>query len=203
MTTTTTTTMTMTMMTTTMKLLPSTLAVLFVLAGLTGCGGGGGDDEVADSTGTDSTGDTGTGVTVDEAAIMAEAVAYSTNFTKMNVNPIASQHAGGIDVNIWVKPPVDNYRSVDPENPSALNFAPETLIVKEHLDGMGAPTGMTIMYKAIGGFDPDNNDWWWGAADLDGNLMASGAAVDNCIGCHADVALTDYVYGIPLANQVP
>lgn len=182
-----------------------TLALTVLLGCFTiACEGGGGGDDEAGSTGDSDDGtDTGGGAVVDEAAVVADAVGYATKFTKVNVNPIASAHAGGIDVNIWVKPPIDSYRSVNPESPAAISFAPDTLIVKEHLDGMGAPTGMTIMFKAQGGYDPTNNDWWWAAADLEGNVMASGPGLADCVGCHTDVALTDFVYGVPAANQVP
>ncbi len=137
---------------------------------------------------------------IDEDAVVADALDYA-NLTRINLNPFFSQHSGVDEVNVYVLPnAVDDYKSIDPNDPSAVTFAEGTLIVKEHISS-GEATAVTIMFKGPAGYDPEHNDWWWGMSDLEGNLLNAGPAVSECVGCHIDVSGTDFVYGIDPSNQ--
>jgi hypothetical protein len=57
-----------------------------------------------------------------------------------------------------------------------------------------------MMYKGPAGTNADANDWWFGRVDGFGVLQDSGA-VGFCMTCHAAVATSDYLYGVPADNQ--
>jgi hypothetical protein len=169
------------------------LALLALCCGpsLVACDGGGdGDSE----TGTD-TSDTGE-PSVDADAVAAAAVDYPS-FERINATAAASQHGLADTVNIWV--PSEHaamYRTIDPGDPNATaSFPPGTLIVKEHLDDVAEPLGMTIMFKGPAGYDAAHGDWWFGNASIDGVLNDQGA-VGYCITCHEPRADADWLFGV-------
>ena len=172
----------------------------------------GGDGDGDGDTGTGETGETGDGdgdgdpAGIDEAAIIAEAMGYQS-WVLINAAPFVSAgHDGGTaTVNIWV--PQDlaaQYKAIDPANPVETAFPEGSIIVKEHLDDMGVATAGTIMYKGPAGYSEGSGDWWWGVGDvLGGTLDNSGPDVAGCIGCHSAVPTTDWVFGVPPADQNP
>jgi hypothetical protein len=165
--------------------------------------GDGDGDGTADTTG-DGDGDPGDGV--DEAAIIAEAMGYQ-GWVLINAAPfMSSGHDGGMaTVNVYVPPDLAaQFKMIDPASPMATEFAEGSIIVKEHLDAMGMPAAGTIMYKGPAGYSPDSGDWWWGMGDvLGGALEDSGPDLAGCIGCHSPQTTTDWVFGVPPANQNP
>ena len=174
----------------------SVLVTLLPLLMLLGCDGGG--DEGEGSAGESETvGEAG----IDEDAVVAQAVDYA-NFEQISA-PAPSAHGLADTVVVWVPPAfAAEYRAVDPDDADAsAAFAPGTLFVKEHLDAEGTPAGMTIMYKGPEGYDPDNGDWWWAQADVDGTLNDAGA-VGYCIACHSPREGADWVFGIPADEQL-
>ena len=79
-------------------------------------------------------------------------------------------------------------------------FPPDTLFVKEHLDGEGAVSGLTIMFRGPDGSAPDSADWWWGRTDAAGTLQDEGQ-VAFCIACHAGANAEAFVFGVEAGNQ--
>ena len=177
-----------------------------------GCGGDSGESaSETDSTGSETGSETDSEPTVDGAMVVEQALGY-TNFTKINAAATGSQHGLADTVNYWVPAEyAELYRTVAPDDPNqaAVTFPQGTLLVKEHLDSGGATTGLTLMYKAPVGFDPDHNDWWWGLAEFEdgmykGSLSQEGAA-SVCYGCHEgqpNATLTDFVVGVALTNRL-
>ncbi len=188
-------------------ILSSSLALLL----LPGCpsddGDTGADDSETNGDDVDTDSDTTAGIEVDDQMILDAVANYQSDFTLINAAPQASgAHAGGgIDVNIYVNPVAeDAYRAVDPDNLADASMPVGTIIVKEHLDGMGGVSASTVMYKAEAGYNPEFGDWWWGVGDLlGGSLNASGQNPGMCTGCHVSVSQSDYVYGVPAGNQTP
>ncbi|KIG13629.1 hypothetical protein DB30_07837 [Enhygromyxa salina] len=167
---------------------------------------GDGDGDPGDGDG-DPTGDgDGDPGGVDEAAIIAEAMGYQS-WVLINAAPFMSAgHDGGMaTVNVWVPPDLAaQYKAIDPANPMATEFAEGSIIVKEHLDDMGMPAAGTIMYKGPPGYSEGSGDWWWGMGNvLGGELASSGPDLAGCIGCHSPQTTTDWVFGVPPADQNP
>ena len=159
----------------------------------------GSDDVLGESESGSETGDP----SVDEAAVVASALDY-TSFVRINQSAFASQHGLAKTVNVWV--PAEHavrYRELDPAASGPIEAFPAgALIVKEHLDAQASPIGLTIMFKAQPGFDPERADWWWGNAKLDGTLIDAGS-VDYCIGCHGPRSENDWLFGIAADQQTP
>lgn len=166
---------------------------------------GEGDEEVGETAGDDqSETETEGGAEVDEAAVLAEIAGYRDNFVLINAAPFMSQH-GPAMVNVYVNAAnADQYRTIDPADHAgtATTFPEGTLVVKENIDEMGNPTGGTAMYKGPAGYNPDNNDWWFGMGDLLGsNLEASGPDLMGCLGCHDPLTDTDFLVGVAPDQQ--
>ncbi len=72
-----------------------------------------------------------------------------------------------------------------------------TIIVKESYtneDGKkGELTGLTVMIKRGGLYDPDNGNWEYMMVTPENEVMAQGR-VEMCIGCHAEATETDWVF---------
>ena len=151
--------------------------------------------------GADGSGDEGDPGAIDVDAIMAEAEGYAA-YTKVNAESRASQHALGETVNYWVAADtLDAYLAVDPAaTADSASFAAGTYLFKEHLDAEGGFNGLTIMFKAAAGYNPEAGDWWWGRTDKDFAILDQGK-VAFCIACHTPVAESDYVWGVPLDNR--
>lgn len=69
-----------------------------------------------------------------------------------------------------------------------------SIIVKESFDEAGTESGdsITVMWKQTG-FDPANNDWFWGRFAFDGEILAEGQ-VAGCFGCHGIARANDFVF---------
>ena len=160
-----------------------------------------GSEADADSGADDDGTDTGEEPAVDEQAVVEQALGYA-DFERINAEPLPSLHGLAELVNIWVPAELaDDYRALDPEDDEQqASFPAGALIVKEHLDASGEPVGMTLMFKAEPGYDPERRDWWWGGAQLDGTLTASGR-VDFCIGCHSPRSSADWLFGVASDDQ--
>ena len=92
------------------------------------------------------------------------------------------------------------YKTIDPDNPSEITLPEGMLVVKEHLDAEGQPSGYTMMYKGPPGTNADTEDWWFARVGADGNLKESGAP-GFCVGCHSVAEETDWLFGVPLDNR--
>lgn len=138
---------------------------------------------------------------IDEQAILDTLADYQANFELVNAAPLLSAH--GIHVNVWVDSDhAAQYRLIDPDDPVSVEFAPGTIVVKEHLDNQMNVVGGTVMVKGPPGYDPSHADWWYAKGDLlGGSLAVSGPGLASCLGCHADVSGTDYLHGVAPANQ--
>jgi hypothetical protein len=55
---------------------------------------------------------------------------------------------------------------------------------------------LAVMVKMPAGYDPENNDWWYGRYDATGNLAISppGRMLFECASCHRQAADTDYLF---------
>lgn len=67
-----------------------------------------------------------------------------------------------------------------------------TIIVKENYGNDRRLATVTLMRK-VKGFDPANQDWWWGQFGPGGLVQESGV-VPACIGCHRNAQGGDYLF---------
>ncbi len=133
---------------------------------------------------------------IDEADIIEQAQRYSTDLVRVSDGPEQEEtHADAAAVQVWSSAAaVDDFLSIDPDDPTQqLSFAPGTFFVKEHLDASGATRGLTLMYKAEPGYDPEGGDWFW--ARIDGDTVSDSGRVGWCSGCHAAAHNSDFVIG--------
>lgn len=134
-------------------------------------------------------------LTDDELVDMAFDYA-SGNVTEVSDADFTSAHGGAV-VAIFVNDEaVSDYNTVDPVNVTGPTFAEGTMIIKQHKDGVdGINTAMTVMYKQADGYS-DTGNWWWARLEVDGTRTVVGSSPGACLGCHTDVAASDYVYGL-------
>ena len=186
--------------------------ILALCVAATGCAGddGDGDDSAAMDTGNaDESGDdddddaseSGDASGVDMDAVMAQAEDYQS-LTLISAEAVASQHALGDTVNVWVSgDQADAYKMIDPEaGGSDVTFPEGTYLIKEHFVGEGDFNGLTLMYKAAEGYDAETGDWWWARLNADFSFAETGK-VGFCIDCHAGASASGYVFGVPVDNQ--
>ena len=110
-------------------------------------------------------------------------------WTKVNPAPIKGHE---VYVNIFVNDLAkDIYLSASGETLPICS-----MIVKTHLESANSEniTAISVMVKMHPGYDPDNNDWWWGMYDRDGKVAEMTGKVPVCIACHKPAASTDYVF---------
>lgn len=71
----------------------------------------------------------------------------------------------------------------------------DSIIVKESFDETMGEAGdsITVMWK-VQGFDPANNDWFWGRFAFDGTILAEGS-IAGCVNCHGGGArANDFIF---------
>lgn len=171
------------------------------VTGNTGSSDGASSSEGASSSqGSDSSGE----VTVDGDMIIAEATAFATEMTKINMTPFPSQHGLAATVNVYVSnSQADLFRTLDPANPMDVGLPAGTHIVKEHLDTAGQYDGFLSMYKAPEGYDDAAADWFWARVDVDGNVGNSGkVSFCSVAACHGAVVDSGLVFGVPMDNRL-
>jgi hypothetical protein len=167
------------------------------------CDGTSTDESAADTETGDGDTETGDGdASVDDDEVLAAIADYPSSFVQINAEPLTSVHMGGsVMVNIWVDPAnAEQYMTIDPDNPAALELAVGAIVIKEHLDDQMNVAGGTIMVKGPAGYDA-NGDWWYGMGDLQGSLAVSGPALADCLACHSALAQTDFLHGVAPEDQ--
>ena len=65
------------------------------------------------------------------------------------------------------------------------------IIVKENYTAEGVFDLVTVMYK-VGGYNPDNNDWFWAKVKANGEVDAAGQ-LQGCQACHGARRDNDFV----------
>jgi len=121
---------------------------------------------------------------------------YAT-WTKVNPEPIKGHETF---VNVYVDDAAkDIYLSASGET-----FPECARIVKTHLmgDDSETVTAVTIMVKMPAGYDPENNDWWWGMYDKDGKVAQMSGKVQVCLACHKPAAADDYVFSKKVMEEI-
>ena len=121
---------------------------------------------------------------------------YAT-WTRVNPKPIKGHE---VYVNIYVDDLAkDIYLSASGEI-----FPVCSKIVKTHLMGadLETITAVTVMVKMPAGYDPENNDWWWGMYDKDGKVAEMSGKVPVCIACHKPAAAADYVFSQKVMEEI-
>jgi hypothetical protein len=121
---------------------------------------------------------------------------YAT-WMKVNPKPIKGHETF---VNIYVDDDAkDVYLSASGET-----FPECAMIVKTHLQSKDSEnlTAVTVMVKMPAGYDPENNNWWWGMYDKDGKVAEMSGKVDVCIACHKPAATTDYVFSQKVMEEI-
>ena len=84
----------------------------------------------------------------------------------------------------------DGIRNIADETKGTMDNG--VLIVKENYMPDTTLAALTVMYK-VGGFNPDNNDWFWAKYGPDGSVDKAGTPA-GCIGCHGAKADNDYLF---------
>lgn len=80
------------------------------------------------------------------------------------------------------------------------------IVVKENFMPDSSLAAVTVMYK-VDGYNPDNNDWWFGKYLPDGTLDRSPdgtpleGRVGGCTGCHGGAAGNDFIFTAPLGGE--
>lgn len=131
------------------------------------------------------------------SADVAPDFADYASWTKVNPKPIKGHE---VYVNIYVDDLAkDIYLSASGET-----FPVCSRIVKTHLTGAESDTvtAVTVMVKMPAGYDPDNNDWWWGMYDKDGKVAEMSGKVPVCIACHKPAAAADYVFSQKVMDEI-
>ncbi len=137
-----------------------------------------------------------------EAEATAAAIAFEAGgFTRISDTPESSAHAADT-VSIWVSDgAAEGYRAIDPDSDEPTDpMAPGTIIVKQHHTANGGPGGLTVMAKAHVGYAPETDDWWWARIENNGDVPFGGQ-VGFCVNCHTPRQDTDWLFGVPSANQ--
>lgn len=118
-------------------------------------------------------------------------------WTKVNPQPIKGHE---VFVNIYV----DALAKETYISASGETFPVCAKIVKTHLENAYTEniTAVTVMVKMPPGYDPDNNDWWWGMYDKDGVKAEMSGRVPVCIACHKPAAAADYVFSQKVMEEV-
>lgn len=130
----------------------------------------------------------------------ADATPDFTNYAawmKVNPEPIKGHE---VFVNIYVNDLArDIYLSASGET-----FPECAMIVKPHLESADSNkvTAITVMVKMPTGFDPENNDWWWGMYDKDGKVAEMSGKVPVCVACHKPAAAADYVFSQKVMEEI-
>lgn len=121
---------------------------------------------------------------------------YAT-WTKVNPRPLQGHE---VYVNIYV----DDLAKKTYLSASGETFPVCAIIVKTHLESETSEniTAVTIMVKMPAGYDPENNDWWWGMYDEDGRVAEMSGKVPVCIACHKPAAAADYVFSQKVISEI-
>ena len=131
------------------------------------------------------------------SAAKAPDFADYASWTKVNPKPIKGHE---VYVNIYVDDAAkDIYLAASGET-----FPECARIVKTHLMGADSETvtAVTVMVKMPAGYDPGNNDWWWGMYDKDGKIAEMSGKVPVCIACHKPAAAADYVFSQKVIEEI-
>ncbi len=150
--------------------------------------------EPVDDAGSDD--ETDAAVEVDEADVLARATDFSNELIR--ISEMAEQeetHADAAAVVVWGSADaLATFASIDPNDPTQdLAFPAGTMFVKQHLDEAGATRGMSVMYKAPPGYDPEGRDWFW--ARVEDDVVTDSGRVSWCSSCHAAAYNSDFVVG--------
>lgn len=169
----------------------ASLVSLLLLTSLVACDDD--SDGAGDTAGdTDTAGDASGGdASVDEAAIIEEAMAYEM-LTQVNDEPLESVHGLAATMNLFVDA---GAASLYPVIPAGTVFDEDTIIVKEQLNGDGSLNSLAVMYKGPAGYSADSGDWWFAVVNPDGSTQVSGQP-GACVGCHMDAGETDWAFGM-------
>lgn len=135
-------------------------------------------------------------VEIDETAIMAQAMAYEDNLVPLSEEVEQSEtHSDAASVFVWGSADAaDKFHSIDPDDPTqSISFSPTTMFVKEHFDANGDKVGLTVMYKAPEGYNPEARDWFW--ARVRGEEITHSGQVSWCSECHDAAHNSDFVVG--------
>jgi hypothetical protein len=114
------------------------------------------------------------------------------SWAKVNPTPILSEGHSNSYVDIYVDDLArTTYFAATAPYPECAR------IVKAKLRAETAPevVSLTVMVKMPAGYDPENNDWWYGKYDVTGTktILSAGKRSD-CIACHLQAAVTDYLF---------
>lgn len=119
------------------------------------------------------------------------------SWTKVNLEPIKGHE---VFVDIYVSDLAkETYVSASGEP-----FPVCSMIVKPHLESEDSETitAVTVMVKMPAGYDPENNDWWWGMYDKDAKVAKMSGKVPVCIACHKPAAAADYVFSQKVMDEL-
>lgn len=64
------------------------------------------------------------------------------------------------------------------------------------------PSMLVVMKKMPKGYDPKNQDWWYGVYDVAGKKGYYQGRINSCIKCHAQVAETDYLFTQTVMDKI-
>lgn len=116
------------------------------------------------------------------------------SWERLSDEPFVSEGHEAAFVEVYVAPEyVEEYRALDGEMPEGMG-----IVKAGYADDGGEPgelTGLTVMAKMGEDYDPENNNWYYGMLEPEGEMAMMQGPVEMCVGCHAGAEDTDYLFG--------
>lgn len=118
--------------------------------------------------------------------------------TKINVDPLDSDaHNAFIDIYVNMLAKETYLKAKSPYPVGARVYKP--LYPDENRSECSK---LVIMVKMEPGYDPRNNDWWYGVTDETGGEIYYQGRIRSCIDCHKTVAATDYMFSQSVMGKI-
>ena len=156
----------------------------------------------------DTDGGAGDGFDAAETAVIAAVAGFdSAGFTKINTEVYSTAHGASTHANVWVSNEhAGLYKELDPSQTESTHapFPEGMTVIKEQVNADGSSAdSLLVMSKFAEGYNPDDNDWWWGLFTNQTTPSNDVGVVSFCIDCHvgSDLVRTDYMLGVEADNQ--
>jgi hypothetical protein len=118
--------------------------------------------------------------------------------TKINIDPIDSDaHNAFIDIYVNALAKKTYVSEAAPYPVGARVYKP--LYPDEKRSEISK---LVIMVKMQPGYDPQNNDWWYGVTDETGSDIYYQGRIRSCIDCHKEAEGTDYMFSQSVMGKI-
>ena len=111
------------------------------------------------------------------------------SWTKVNPTILQSEGHNG-----WVDIYVDDLAKSTYLEASAPYLECARIVKARHPGETLKVNRLLVMVKMAAGYDPENNDWWYGLYNETGNIEFKAGKVEDCIECHKKAIEMDYLF---------